>query len=88
MAPLAANEVRVRNEKLFAEIVAAAFGQRRKTLRNTLKNYLDESGFRQLGIDPQLRAENLGVAEFARISDALNNLSLAPLILTRLTRAD
>jgi 16S rRNA (adenine1518-N6/adenine1519-N6)-dimethyltransferase len=69
MIPLEANEVRVRNEKLFAEIVAAAFGQRRKTLRNTLKNYLDENGFRQLAIDPQLRAENLGVAEFARITD-------------------
>ncbi|MBI4936723.1 MAG: 16S rRNA (adenine(1518)-N(6)/adenine(1519)-N(6))-dimethyltransferase RsmA [Nitrosomonadales bacterium] len=70
MIPLAANEVRVRNGKLFGEIVTAAFGQRRKTLRNTLKNYLDENGLRQLGIDPQLRAENLGVAEFARIADA------------------
>ncbi len=70
MMPLTAAEVRVRNEKLFAEIVAAAFGQRRKTLRNTLKNYLDEDGFRHLDIDPQLRAENLGVAEFANITDA------------------
>jgi 16S rRNA (adenine1518-N6/adenine1519-N6)-dimethyltransferase len=70
MIPLTAGEVRVRNEKLFAEIVGAAFGQRRKTLRNTLKNYLDENGLRQLNIDPQLRAENLGVAEFVRITDA------------------
>lgn len=69
MIPLPEKDVLVGNAKLFAEIVAAAFGQRRKTLRNTLKNYLDESGLEQLGIDPQLRAENLGVAEFARIAE-------------------
>ncbi|MDD5179663.1 MAG: 16S rRNA (adenine(1518)-N(6)/adenine(1519)-N(6))-dimethyltransferase RsmA [Gallionellaceae bacterium] len=71
MIPLPERDVLVSNAKLFAEIVVAAFGQRRKTLRNTLKNYLDENGFEQLGIDPQLRAENLGVAEFARIADFL-----------------
>jgi 16S rRNA (adenine1518-N6/adenine1519-N6)-dimethyltransferase len=70
MIPLSPSEVQVHNEKLFGDIVAAAFGQRRKTLRNTLKDYLDANGFRQLDIDPQLRAENLGVAEFARITEA------------------
>jgi 16S rRNA (adenine1518-N6/adenine1519-N6)-dimethyltransferase len=69
MIPLPANEVQVQNEKLFAQIVAAAFGQRRKTLRNTLKAYLTEDDFIRLGIDAQLRAENLGVAEFARITN-------------------
>ena len=70
MIPLPASEVQVKNEGLFAEIVAAAFGQRRKTLRNTLRNYLDEDRLRSLGVDPQLRAENLGVADFARITEA------------------
>ena len=69
MIPLPKKDMLVRDEKLFSAIVATAFGQRRKTLRNTLKNYLDESGFEQLGIDPQLRAENLGVAEFACIAN-------------------
>ena len=69
--PLPASEVLVRDEKLFSAIVATAFGQRRKTLRNTLKNYLDKCGLEQLGIDPQLRAENLGVEEFARIANFL-----------------
>lgn len=69
MIPLPASEVLVQNEKLFAQIVAAAFGQRRKTLRNTLKAYLTEDNFARLGIDAQLRAENLGVAEFARITN-------------------
>ena len=69
MIPLPASEVLVQNEKLFAQIVAAAFGQRRKTLRNTLKTYLSEDDFVRLRIDAQLRAENLGVQEFARITN-------------------
>ena len=68
MIPLPATEVQVRDEKLFAAIVATAFGQRRKTLRNTLKAYLNENDFAALRIDAQLRAENLGVEEFARIT--------------------
>jgi 16S rRNA (adenine1518-N6/adenine1519-N6)-dimethyltransferase len=71
MIPLPANEILVRDEKLFAEIVAAAFGQRRKTLRNTLKGYLNEADFERLGIAAQLRAENLGVVEFASIANFL-----------------
>ncbi len=59
------------DEALFAKVVTAAFGQRRKTLRNTLKGLLDDAGFSALGIDPQLRAENLGVAAFVAISNYL-----------------
>ena len=75
MVPLHADEIWVRNEKLFAAVVGAAFGQRRKTLRNTLRAYLDEAGFEKLGIDPRLRAENLSVPEFASIADFLGNQS-------------
>jgi 16S rRNA (adenine1518-N6/adenine1519-N6)-dimethyltransferase len=60
-----------RDEKLFGKIVTAAFAQRRKTLRNTLKGLLDDAGFVALHIDPQLRAENLGVAEFVAIANHL-----------------
>ena len=69
--PLPVSEVIVRDEKLFAQVVAAAFGQRRKTLRNTLRAYLDEVNFEGLGIDAQLRAENLGFAEFAKVANYL-----------------
>jgi len=71
MIPLSAGEIRVRNEKLFAAIVGAAFGQRRKTLRNTLRSYLNEADFEKLGIDARLRAENLAVAEFAQVANYL-----------------
>lgn len=59
------------DEALFAKVVTAAFGQRRKTLRNTLKGLLDDAGFSALNIDSQLRAENLSVAEFVAISNYL-----------------
>jgi 16S rRNA (adenine1518-N6/adenine1519-N6)-dimethyltransferase len=68
MIPLPSAEMVVKDEKLFAAIVGSAFGQRRKTIRNTLKTYLAEADFIHLGIDAQLRAENLGVADFARIT--------------------
>ena len=58
---------------LFYKVVLAAFGQRRKTLRNTLKGLLDDAGFSALGINPQLRAENLSVAEFVTISNYVGN---------------
>ncbi len=72
MIPLPAGEIEVRNEKLFAAIVRTAFGQRRKTLRNTLKGYLSEQDFEKLGVNAQLRAENLAVADFIKVANYLN----------------
>jgi 16S rRNA (adenine1518-N6/adenine1519-N6)-dimethyltransferase len=71
MVPLPASEIAVRNEKLFAAVVRAAFGQRCKTLRNTLRGYLDETDFERLAIDPQLRAENLAVTDFIKAANYL-----------------
>lgn len=77
MIPLPPADIRVKNEVLFAQIVAAAFGQRRKTLRNTLRSFLNEAEFERLGIDPQLRAENLSVDEFAKIAEYLDGRAAA-----------
>ena len=60
-----------KNTQLFAKVVLAAFGQRRKTLRNTLKGLLNDAGFAALEIDSQLRAENLSVAQFVAIANFL-----------------
>jgi 16S rRNA (adenine1518-N6/adenine1519-N6)-dimethyltransferase len=77
MIPLPASNMTVCNEKLFAAVVKAAFGQRRKTLRNTLRGYLSEADFVALGIDAQLRAENLAVVEFAGLTDYLNQREIS-----------
>ena len=60
-----------RDEVLLEQIVAQAFAQRRKTLRNNLKGVIDDAGLAALGIDPGLRAENLSVAQYVAIANAL-----------------
>lgn len=60
-----------KDEALFAKVVTAAFSQRRKTLRNTLKGILDDAGFAALNLDPQLRAENVSTAGFVAIANYL-----------------
>jgi 16S rRNA (adenine1518-N6/adenine1519-N6)-dimethyltransferase len=53
-------------------LVQAAFGQRRKTLRNNLKGLIDSSALEALGIDPGARAETLELSQFIEISNAIN----------------
>lgn len=61
---------RAADEAFFSRLVGAAFSQRRKTLRNALRAFLDETGIRSCGVDPQARGETLGVDEFVRLADA------------------
>ena len=59
-------------------MVAAAFGQRRKTLRNALAALMGAEDIIRAGIDPQARAEVLSVADFVRLSDAFAGARSAP----------
>ena len=72
MIPRDASTRTVKDEAVFAQIVTAAFSQRRKTLRNTLQQYLTSNDFSALSIDPGLRAENLSVDEFVTIANFLS----------------
>ncbi|MDP3036159.1 MAG: rRNA adenine dimethyltransferase family protein, partial [Rhodocyclaceae bacterium] len=56
---------------LFARLVQAAFSQRRKMLRNTLKEFGGESLLEAQGIAPTARAETLSVADYVRLANAL-----------------
>jgi 16S rRNA (adenine1518-N6/adenine1519-N6)-dimethyltransferase len=62
--------LRAEDEAMFSRLVGAAFSQRRKTLRNALRAFLDEGAIRACGIDPQARGETLCVDEFVRLADA------------------
>lgn len=55
--------------RLHGRIVAAAFGQRRKTLRNSLSGLITPELFAAAGIDPGRRAEELDVASYARLAN-------------------
>jgi 16S rRNA (adenine1518-N6/adenine1519-N6)-dimethyltransferase len=62
----------VLDEARFRTLVKAAFSQRRKTLRNSLKAMPGaREALEKAGIDPQRRAETLTVAEFASIERSL-----------------
>lgn len=63
--------------KVFIKIVKAAFGKRRKTLRNSLNSSIFENiDFTSCGIDLSLRAERLSIDDFIRLSEyVLTNIS-------------
>jgi 16S rRNA (adenine1518-N6/adenine1519-N6)-dimethyltransferase len=58
------------SEPLYGELVAAAFGQRRKTLRNALRALLPAAAIAALGIDPGVRAETLPASAFGTLARA------------------
>ena len=76
MIPIAIPRHPVQDYALFAKIVAAGFGQRRKTLRNTLHEFLSTEDFSYLEIDPQRRAESLPGVEFIRIANYVSSKSI------------
>jgi 16S rRNA (adenine1518-N6/adenine1519-N6)-dimethyltransferase len=66
------------NEDLFFKLVKAAFNQRRKTLRNALKS-LGISGSQTVSALLDKRAEQLSVADFVSLTNAVTNNTSRPL---------
>ena len=54
-------------------ITEAAFSQRRKMLRQSLKRLGGDTLIRAAGLDPTLRPERLTVEEFCRLANALSD---------------
>jgi len=82
----ASPEVEAADYGFFGKIVGAAFSQRRKTLRNTLRasglippEAFDTAMSRmaEAGIDPSRRAETLSIGEFGMLAEILFELSPA-----------
>ena len=59
------------NVDTLQRVLREAFNQRRKTLRNNLKNLLSGEQIETLGIDPGIRPEQLGLTEFVTITNFL-----------------
>lgn len=71
LIPRAQEELTVRDEARFAALVAAAFGQRRKMLRNNLKGLVDDGLLERLGIAPTARAEELPLSDYIALANAV-----------------
>ena len=75
-----APSVRIRDERLFEQMVKALFSQRRKTLHNALKAF-DPTGPAVLalaGLDTRRRPETLSVEELAHLADLLAAVRQGP----------
>ncbi|MCL6478794.1 MAG: 16S rRNA (adenine(1518)-N(6)/adenine(1519)-N(6))-dimethyltransferase RsmA [Peptococcaceae bacterium] len=75
--------VKVPDEDLFFKVVRGSFGQRRKTLLNSLSTAFDNIPREKLGklleaagIDPGRRGETLSIAEFAQITGEIYNIGV------------
>jgi 16S rRNA (adenine1518-N6/adenine1519-N6)-dimethyltransferase len=86
LSPRTSPPVQVVNEAFFFKTVRASFAKRRKTLLNNLIQFAGEQNkerildvLAQLGINPQIRGENLTIDQFAALANKLyHKLALSP----------
>ena len=71
LVPLPAGTYDVKDELQFAKLVAQAFSQRRKTIRNSLRGLVDEETLKFAGIDPGLRPEAIPIGDYVNLANAL-----------------
>ena len=71
MIPRGAERLQALDEKLFATVVQRAFSQRRKMLRGVLGEWTALIPWEALGVLPTWRAEQVSVAGFVGMTDAL-----------------
>jgi 16S rRNA (adenine1518-N6/adenine1519-N6)-dimethyltransferase len=76
MVPLAEPRAPIADEAHYSKVVHAAFGQRRKTLRNALRAQFDDAAIdaalAATGIDGGRRGETLDIPEFAALARSLD----------------
>ena len=69
LVPYTDKPTKVDDEKYLNQVCTQAFNQRRKTIRNSLKESVTEAEMTAAGINPELRAENLTLADFATLAN-------------------
>ena len=68
LIPHAADKHADVDKEAFEKLVQLAFSQRRKTIRNNLKNVISDDVFEKLGIDPGARPQNLTLENYIALS--------------------
>jgi 16S rRNA (adenine1518-N6/adenine1519-N6)-dimethyltransferase len=71
LTPLPVSSLPDVDTTVLANVVRAAFGQRRKTLSNALREVATVADIEAAGIDPRSRAEQVPVAGFVRLAQHL-----------------
>ena len=73
--PLPPGTFQIEDEFGLSSLVARAFMQRRKTLRNALRTEADVDDLAAVGIDPGLRPEQVSIRQYIELSNYLRNKS-------------
>lgn len=69
LVPHKVKPITVQDKQRLDQVCSAAFNQRRKTIRNSLKGFASAEQLESLGIDPGIRAESLTLKDFANIAN-------------------
>lgn len=72
LLPYKTKPVVVKSKKSLDKVCAMAFNQRRKTIRNSLKELITEFDIQALGLTPTARAETLSLQDFATLADHIH----------------
>jgi len=77
LRPKPKSSIGVEDPALFERVVRDAFGQRRKTLRNALQGICEAEAIVAAGLRPELRAEQVEVEGFIKLSNHLKAVGVA-----------
>jgi 16S rRNA (adenine1518-N6/adenine1519-N6)-dimethyltransferase len=77
MRPRPDDDVLINDPVVLSKLVAQAFSQRRKTLRNALGGHVTESHMEAVGIDPGSRAEQVPIETWVRLANLLETMNRA-----------
>jgi 16S rRNA (adenine1518-N6/adenine1519-N6)-dimethyltransferase len=70
LRPLPASTYRIADSKSLSTLVAKAFSQRRKTVRNALKSVVNDEMLAGAGIDPSARPEQIPIDNWVQLANA------------------
>jgi 16S rRNA (adenine1518-N6/adenine1519-N6)-dimethyltransferase len=71
LIPRPPEQIGIVDARRFAQVVRAAFGQRRKTLRNALQGVADSAQIEAAQLRPDARAEQIDVPGFVRLANVV-----------------
>ncbi|MFP4465786.1 MAG: 16S rRNA (adenine(1518)-N(6)/adenine(1519)-N(6))-dimethyltransferase RsmA [Candidatus Goldiibacteriota bacterium] len=72
--------IKPNDEKTFFRLVRGGFNQRRKTLANNMRRVFEikqpdaEAALKKADLDPKVRAEDVSILDFAKLSDIVYNV--------------
>lgn len=71
LTPLPPGTYDIDDPATLSKLVATAFSQRRKTIRNALKQVVNKETLEYVGIDPGLRPEAISIAQYVELANTL-----------------